>query len=277
MLKCARKKGYERALFRTVEDASVDAALAAVRETKPSSLTPAELQERSIALARKLLSSSLERQHTTSEDRKRSALLARMMNDLAGQVFTTCLTDRAYRSHEPARVVDTARQLLRTLGVPSYLPAEARALLHVFLRAGPFAPQLAAEGLRSRLRKETQSVVLSAEEPMLTQYLAARRAQGVDVNLNYLGEAVLGEAEAEARIASYETLLAREDVQAISIKLSSIASRVELLSFRKTIEELKPRLRRIYRAALRHRYSAPGVAANPSWSASTWKRIETCR
>ncbi|HTU58736.1 MAG TPA: proline dehydrogenase family protein, partial [Polyangiales bacterium] len=145
----------------------------------------------------------------------------------------------------------------------SYLPAEARALLHVFLRAGPFAPQLAAEGMRNRLRKETQGVVLSAEEPMLTQYLDARRAQGVDINLNYLGEAVLGEAEAEARLDSYEALLARPDVQAISIKLSSIASRVELLSFRQTLDELKPRVRRIYRAALQHRYTPPDGRGGP--------------
>ena len=229
---------------------SVNATLAALHGRV---LSEEELRRSTIELARKLLGLSLD--HTTADERKRSSLLARMMTDLPGQVFTTCLTDRAYRSREASRVVDTARQLLRTLGVPRYLPAEARALLHVFLRAGPFAPQLAAEGMRSRLRKETQGVVLSAEEPMLTQYLAARRAEGVDVNLNYLGEAVLGEAEARARLESYEALLARPDVQAISIKLSSITSRVELLSFRQTLDELKPRVRRIYRAALSHRYT----------------------
>jgi RHH-type proline utilization regulon transcriptional repressor/proline dehydrogenase/delta 1-pyrroline-5-carboxylate dehydrogenase len=237
---------------------SVNAALAALRGRI---LSEEELQRSSIELARKLLLLSV--QHTTDDERKRSMLLARMMTDLPGQVFTTCLTDRAYRSQQSARVVDTARQLLRTLGVPKYLPAEARALLHVFLRAGPFAPQLAAEGMRNRLRKETQGVVLSAEEPMLSEYLAARRTQGVDINLNYLGEAVLGEGEAEARIVSYEGLLARPDVQAISIKLSSIASRVELLSFRQTLDELKPRVRRIYRAALQHHYTPPNGSPRP--------------
>ena len=240
------------------ETESVNATLAALRGRV---LSEEELRRSTIELARKLLQLSLE--HTTADERKRSSLLARMMTDLPGQVFTTCLTDRAYRSAQSSRVVDTARQLLRTLGVPSYLPAEARALLHVFLRAGPFAPQLAAEGMRSRLRKETQGVVLSAEEPMLTEYLAARSAQGVDINLNYLGEAVLGDREAEARLESYEALLARPDVQAISIKLSSIASRVELLSFRRTLDELKPRVRRIYRAALQNRFTPPDGQGSP--------------
>ena len=44
----------------------------------------------------------------------REQLLARLMNDPAGQTFTTSLTDRVYRSHDSDVVVDAARQL----GVP---------------------------------------------------------------------------------------------------------------------------------------------------------------
>ena len=102
-------------------------------------------------IARKLLRLSLE--HTTQEERKRSSLLSRMMTDVAGQVFTTCLTDRAYRSQEPARVVDTARQLLRTLGVPRYLPSDARAM-HGLEASGLSRPllNLGTVGLSRTLR-----------------------------------------------------------------------------------------------------------------------------
>jgi len=215
-------------------------------------LSESELQAASIDVAAALLErcSAL----TTSAERKRQKMLSQLMNDSLGQAFTTCLTDRAYRSGEPARIVDVARQLLRTLGVPRYLPTEARAQLQLLLRAGPFVPALAAQGLLRRLRDETRTVVLSAEEPQLSEHLALRRSEGVSVNLNYLGEAVLGEREAEARIQSYEGLLSRPDVQAISIKLSSIASKVELTAFRETLEELAPRVRRIYQRALSHRF-----------------------
>lgn len=238
--------------------ASLEVTLDALRGRE---LTDTELEHATVTVARLLLARANAGQ--TRAERKQQQLLARLMHDTPGQTFTTCLTDRVYRSTDPGLVVDVARQLLRKLGVPRYLPAAARAQLQLFLRAGPFVPHLAADGLRARLRQETRGVVLSAREPELSAHLARRRREGASVNLNYLGEAVLGEREAAARCAGYEALLARPDVEAISVKLSSIASRCELLAFRDTLEELKPRLRRIYQAALTHRYRAPDGSERP--------------
>jgi RHH-type proline utilization regulon transcriptional repressor/proline dehydrogenase/delta 1-pyrroline-5-carboxylate dehydrogenase len=194
---------------------------------------------------------------TTRSERSRYELLARLGEDPAGQTFTTSLTDRAYRSRDRGRVVDVARQLLRRLGVPGYLPAPARAQLKLLLHAGPFVPQLAAKGLLHRLRSETRDVVLDASPDEVRQHLAERYAQGVRVNLNYLGEAVLGERAAAVRCEEYLALLARPEVRAISVKLSSIVRPFELLAWDETLEELRPRLRSIYRAALEHRYPGP--------------------
>jgi RHH-type transcriptional regulator, proline utilization regulon repressor / proline dehydrogenase / delta 1-pyrroline-5-carboxylate dehydrogenase len=214
-----------------------------------------ELQRATVVVAEALLTrvSALR----TRDELAHEHMLGRLMHDQVGQTFTTCLTDRVYRSADPSLIVDVARQLLRRLGVPRYLPASGRAQLQLLLRAGPFVPRMAADGMLRRLREETRSVVFSAQEPALSQHLQLRRSQGVQVNLNYLGEAVLGEDEAAARCASYEALLARPDVYSISVKLSSIASRIEPLAFRETLDLLKPRLRRIYRCALDNRYARP--------------------
>ncbi|HKU36615.1 MAG TPA: hypothetical protein VJR89_00670, partial [Polyangiales bacterium] len=156
---------------------------------------------------------------TTRVERERRELLARLADDEPGQVFTTSLTDRAYRSADPGRAVDAARQLLRRLGIPQYLPASARAQLSLLLYAGPFVPQLASRGMLLRLRSETRDVVLDADPDSVREHLARRADEGVRVNLNYLGEAVLGEAAAAARCEEYLALLARPEVQAISVKL----------------------------------------------------------
>jgi RHH-type proline utilization regulon transcriptional repressor/proline dehydrogenase/delta 1-pyrroline-5-carboxylate dehydrogenase len=242
-------------------EATLTALAARAAQHKAQSCDDSDLERYSSELARSLLQES----HTlrSHSERKRERLLGRLMADTTGQAFTTCLTDRAYRSQNPERIVTVARQLLRDLGVPSYLPAEARALLHLLLRAGPFAPQLAARGVLQRLHAETRTVVLSAQEPDLREHLARRRAEGAAVNLNYLGEAVLGEREAEARCRAYASLLARSDVQAISIKLSSIASRTEPLAYRETLDELKPRVREIYRTALAHGAPWPDGSTRP--------------
>ncbi len=194
---------------------------------------------------------------TRRVDRARAELLSRLMQDEQGQIFTILLTDRVYRSRDPARVVDAARTLIRGLGVPRYLPGAARAQLRALLRLGPFVPGLGARGLLARLQREAEPMVLPAEEPALTRYLALRRREGARVNLNHLGEAVLGEAEAKARVAGYVALLSRPDVESISVKLSSIFSQVDLLAWDASLDHLAERLRTIYRAALAHSYAPP--------------------
>ena len=184
------------------------------------------------------------------DDATRAGLLARLMDDARGQAFTTLLTDRVYRSKDPARVVDAARQLLRRLGMPRYLPAGARLQMRALLHFGPFAPGSAAAGLLGRLRHESRAVVLPAEDPALSQYLAARAQQGAHINVNHLGEAVLGEHEAQARVRDYVRLLERPDTEAISVKISSIFSQINLLAWQSTLEQLAERLRVIYRTAL---------------------------
>ena len=129
-----------------------------------------------------------------------------------------------------------------------------RALLHV----GPFVPGTAAAGILKRLRHESRHVVLPAEDPALARYLAQRRSEGARINVNQLGEAVLGEADAEARVRSYAALLARPDVESISVKMSSVFSQVDLLAWQDTHAQLCDRLRVIYRAALAHRFVRAG-------------------
>src|SRR5256714_1871764 len=74
------------------------------------------------------------------------------------------------------------------------------------------------------------------------------------LNLNQLGEAILGEAEAARRLEAYLALLARDDVEYISVKVSSVFSQIELTAFRATVARVAERLRALYRAAARHRY-----------------------
>ena len=94
--------------------------LASVRGSRPSDR---ELADRARELARTLLELSAIEQ--TADERARSALLARVMADEHGPAFTTLLTDRAYRSRDPARAVDAARRLVRGLGIPAHLPLGA--------------------------------------------------------------------------------------------------------------------------------------------------------
>ena len=117
----------------------------------------------------------------------------------------------------------------------------------------------------SRLRHETQNVILPGEEEDLFRYLEERRRAGMRLNLNQLGEAILGEAEAARRLEAYLALLARDDVEYISVKVSSVFSQIDLVAFRPTVARVAERLRTLYRGRGRHRYRHPDGRVTPKF------------
>ena len=235
--------------------------LEGLRGTRPARLTEPELSAHTLALA-ELLQRASEAERTRIEA-GRADQLARLMADPIGPTFTTLLTDRAYRSADPARVVDAARHLLQDLGIPQLFPWLGRTQLRALLRLGPFVPGLAARQLLARVERDSRHVVLSADPSSLGPYLAARRREGVRVNLNQLGEAVLGEREAARRLQAYVDLLARPEVEAISVKTSAIFSQTDHLAWDSTLEQLTERLRVIYAAARAHDYARPDGTRAP--------------
>ena len=70
------------------------------------------------------------------------------------------------------------------------------------------------------------------------------------MNFNQLGEAVLGDKEADRRLKDNIDRLRQPGVDYISIKLSAIVSQISLTGYQQTIDKIKPRLREIYRAAI---------------------------
>ena len=121
-----------------------------------------------------------------------------------------------------------------------------------------YLPSLVVPPIVNRLRHETQNVILPGEEEDLRRYLEERRSAGLRLNLNQLGEAILGEAEAARRLDAYLALLARDDVEYISVKVSSVFSQIDLVAFRATVARVAERLRTLYRAAARASVPAPG-------------------
>ena len=123
------------------------------------------------------------------------------------------------------------------------------------LRAfGSRVPELTARAVRRRIDEDAKPYLAPAEPARLDEFLAERRREGLRVNVNHLGEEVLGEADAARMLEKYLELLGRPGVDTISVKLSSIDSRIDLVAWDATLERLSNKLALIYRAAL----DAPG-------------------
>ena len=226
-------------------------------------LTPDELAQRAIDLAQALLANA--RGEQTADERQQAQKIARMMEDPAGKNLTIALSDQAFRSHKPARIANQLQHLLEGYGVPRYMEWWERAALTLGGYMSDVMPALVVPPFTARLRQETQNVILPGEEDALRKYLKKRRKGGTRLNLNHLGEAILGEEEATHRMEAYLALLAREDVEYISVKISSVFSQINLVAFDWTVEQIKERLRTLYRQAMRHEYRHPDGSMTPKF------------
>src|SRR5690606_493136 len=192
-------------------------------------------------------------------DRERAASrrLAALVADREGLDLAVRFVDRVARPEDPEVA---ARALARLpTGAARFLGLGDRLLLRAGSRLAPLAPRVVVPLARRRLRQLVGHLVVDARDPALARHLARARAVGVRLNLNLLGEAVLGEGEAARRAERTLDLLRREDVDHVSIKVSSLVSQTSPWDTPGTVARVGARLRPLYEAA---RERAPRALGN---------------
>lgn len=211
------------------------------------------LIERAIALARELQ----ERAHAlqTPSERRQQAELDRMLQVPEDKATLVQLTDRAFRAHSPARVAEQFTHILDVQGVPRFFSPIDRALLRGFQTFGGWLPGVAVPLVKDHMQHETANVVLPAEPEVLATHLDARQAEGLRMNVNFLGEALLGEDEARRRMQGYLAALESPHIECLSVKISTLYSQISALARASTVDILCDRLEPLYRAAARHTFT----------------------
>lgn len=231
----------------------IQRAFSIIHDAQGKSLSPKDREQKAIELAAELLEEA--RLIQTREEKAMQAQLARMMKDPMGKVFTMYMTDQCFRSHRSSRIANQLIFLLRKLGIPKYLSWFKRFQLRMFEWFGKVFSFLFIPMAILSLRRETSSVILPGEARALSAHMHKRRAEGVRLNLNHLGEAILGEEEANRRLQVYLEDLKKEDVEYVSIKISTIYSQINLLGWDHTMQILKDRLKQLYRAAMANTFT----------------------
>lgn len=220
-----------------------------------SESTPAEwndLISRACQLAKRIQQRAVQLQ--TPAERRQQAELDRMLQHPEDKVTLTQMTDQGFRSRSPDRAVDQLIHILDIQGIPRFFSQLDRALLRGFQSFGNYLPGVAVPMVKDKMRKETSNVILPAEPTMLRQHLSARREEGIRMNVNFLGEALLGEMEAQHRLEKYLSALQQPEIEVVSIKISTLYSQISPLARAHTLRVVGDRLELLYRAAARHRY-----------------------
>ena len=209
--------------------------------------------ERGIELAAALQRRAIQLQ--SEAERRQQESLARMLDNPKDKTTLTQMTDQSFRSKRAARMADQLGHVLDLQGVPRFFDPIERTTLRVFQSLRDVAPSLTMPLVEARIRKETANVILPAEQGRLDQHLAQRRVEGVRMNVNLLGEAILGEDEALHRLQANLTVLQKPGIEVISVKISTIYSQISALAREHSISVLCDRMEVLYRSAARLSYS----------------------
>lgn len=206
-----------------------------------------------IRLARHLQTRAQELQ--TPAERRQQAELDRMVQHPRDKAILTQMTDQAFRSERSARAADQLVHILDVQGIPRFFRPLQRTMLRGFQSFGEYLPGVAVPLVKEKMRQETANVILPAEPDMLRAHLRARRAEDVRMNVNLLGESLLGEQEAERRLDAYLALLRMPEIECVSVKISTLYSQISTLARDDTVRAISERLERLYRAALESRFT----------------------
>jgi RHH-type transcriptional regulator, proline utilization regulon repressor / proline dehydrogenase / delta 1-pyrroline-5-carboxylate dehydrogenase len=202
----------------------------------------ADLAEQAIATVRRWLKESAKIAPDTSAQR-----LAGVLRDPLGLDFTLGFVDKVVRP-EDLRV---AGRNLETLSrsIPRFLPWYLRAAILIGGGFAPLLPWLIVPIARRVLRGMVAHLVIDATPKQLDKTLHRLRRQRIRLNMNLLGEAVLGDDESDRRLRGTRELLERDDVDYVSIKVSSVAAQLSMWAFDETVERVVERLTPLYALA----------------------------
>lgn len=208
----------------------------------PTSALPATIADDAVALAHDWAKRGAANGTTGS-----AALLAQVLKDQNGLDFTIGFVDRVIRPED----LSVAARNLKVLSqsTPAFLPWYMRAAVKVGGVVAPILPWPVVPIARGVLRAMLAHLIVDARPKKLTPAIARLKKPGIRLNINLLGEIVLGNAEAERRLEGTKRLLQRPDVDYVSIKVSSIESQLNMWAFDETVERVTKRLTPLYELA----------------------------
>lgn len=198
-----------------------------------------DLAARAVVLAQRWITESAEVDVDPAAER-----LAGVLKDPNGLPFTIGFVDGVMR---PESLVAAASNLSRVAPlVPGFLPWYLRGAVRVGGAVAPVLPSPVVPIARRVLREMVGHLVVDARPDKLGPAIAAIRESGAKLNLNLLGEAVLGEDEALRRLEGIHELIRRPDVDYVSVKVSAIASHISMWAFDEVVDKVVERLLPLY-------------------------------
>ncbi len=203
----------------------------------------------SVDHARELIQSS-EKLRTRREKANRKRF-GRLFKDPKAIEVTITLTDEVMRIHSMREAITIFNHAAKKASVKGFGPFNAFGLK--FIRVVAIGlPGVVVKLVHQRVRALSKDLILPAEQDRLAKHLGKRKEEGIRLNINVLGEAVLGQAEADERFKRLVEMIHRPEVDYISVKLSAVVAQMITIDHDGSLTKVCEKLRIIYRDADTH-------------------------
>ncbi len=180
------------------------------------------------------------------EDRA-GKLLSQVLKGEGGLDFTVQFVDGVIRPEDPKTRARNLNKLVKKPAsfLPSYLSLPAK----VGGALAPASPTFITEAAFRVFRMLVGNLVLDTTPKKLGPAVKKLRSDGSRLNLNLLGEAVLGKKEAAHRLAAVKELLEYDFVDYVSIKVSSVLGVHNPWGYQQAVDQAVEALLPLYRTA----------------------------
>jgi RHH-type proline utilization regulon transcriptional repressor/proline dehydrogenase/delta 1-pyrroline-5-carboxylate dehydrogenase len=188
------------------------------------------------------------RGHDEKANRRR---FSRLFRDPRAIEVTITLTDEVMRINSVTSSINIFRRAASKASVEGFGAFHATGLK--FLAAtSRVAPAPVIKTVAAQIRRLSKDLILPFEQGPLRRHLERRRHDGIALNINVLGEAVLGEHEADERLERVLEMIRRPEINYVSVKLSSVVSQIITIDRVGSLDRVATKMRRLYREAEAH-------------------------
>jgi len=139
--------------------------------------------------------------------------MKRLLTHPHDKVLLSKMIDQSFRSNDPKRVADQISNLMEQEGVPEFFNRVEKLLIQMFVGVGKHFSSFAVPKMIDQMRHASSRAIIPGEKKELHAHLQKRKEQGIRMNINHLGEAVLGEGEAAHRLETYKNDMEDPDVE----------------------------------------------------------------
>lgn len=211
-------------------------------DTTPTPTTFEEIADRALQRARAWADAS-----NNYPMEQAAKLLANVLDASGGLDYTVSFVDGVVRPEDK----EVAAAHLAKIGAqnPDFLPWYLRTPALIGGTIGKHVPKLSVPAARKVFARLVGDLVVDVTDAKLGPAIERLRANGSRLNMNLLGEAVLGDKEAARRLADTMELLKRDDVDYVSLKVSAVTGPHNPWGYEQVVDHAVEQLLPLYQYA----------------------------